>query len=171
MKSKYRLYLAVATLGVAAFAAGVLTVVAGSDPFRGGDLPTPATDQAREAEFSSFLLDEAGQLQYWLRNAAGEDVPCAQPCERDNDHANQLTGLLALCGKLGPADLVNAPGYRAAKHAELVKAMDVACENLNAAEKMLGSPADSPEWRQAAKRSVDTLHPAFERATAALSGS
>lgn len=155
---------------VAAFAVGAAIVIAGGDdPFQGGELPRPESDQAAVEEFTAVLLGEAGEVQYWLGLAGGRDIPCDEPCVRDNDVANQIGGVLATCQKLEPKALASAGGFRPEMHASLTDALTAVCGSLQSAQGTLGAPADTAEWRNVARNAEVGLSQALAATQDALS--
>lgn len=97
----------------------------------------------------SIIGGEAQMMLYVLRIASGEDVPCGDPCVRDEDFSRLVQGSIERCQKVEPGSYRDHPDYDPKKHGELIAAYEQACNILISAQANLGPPQETEEWMAA----------------------
>lgn len=104
------------------------------------------------AEFTGMVRYEAETMEYWLRVALHEDVPCHGTCNRDEDFSNIVSLLIMRCERFGPEDQERSPYYREEVHGEDLGRIKAACSILTDMAKTSPEISESPEWVEAVTR-------------------
>lgn len=118
-----------------------------------------AVSTQQSLDLTNHIAYEHSNLLYWIRVATGENVPCAEPCNRETSFDNIIKSLMEQCGKMiPPAELLKHKElYDSSKADHRIRQLDAACTALDNGKPKSGPAVDSPAWRAIAEQAKQLL--------------
>jgi len=143
-------FIAVVMLGALSGAAAVGVAQTGQDP---ADPPSSLLGKGNDftaAELWQSLEMAANDLGFWLRVTSGDLSECTSPTCGVVDVKFNIERIVEYCGNI-PRAARRLAAFDAKEHGALAQAIDSAGEALEATVTRLGTPSDTPSWRDLAR--------------------